>query len=239
LHLPKGRAAELKKAASPPDGTWISTYDAITAISWRVFTRLRAPLYKPDPKSKPFWGEAVAMTKRLSGPPVPERLQGNIFIPVVSPLTPQVPRPTVEEVISSAPLWQLARYSRQMTESASEEWLMAALQGVAPVKNKADLSVKVSSFPPMAMVYTDWRPATVCEYDFGFGRPRAYRGHWDSAEENIFIVLPPRNGPAGEDEGVELQVSFEKELVEELVADAEFVRYFEFRGVDIEAVRDG
>lgn len=41
FHLPKSKAAALKKAASPEDGTWISTYDALCSIIWRVLSRIR------------------------------------------------------------------------------------------------------------------------------------------------------------------------------------------------------
>lgn len=43
----------LKEVAKPNDGTGISTYDAVAGLTWRVLSKIREPLYKPDPASKP------------------------------------------------------------------------------------------------------------------------------------------------------------------------------------------
>ncbi|KAK5653713.1 hypothetical protein OQA88_8744 [Cercophora sp. LCS_1] len=57
---PKSKAAELKRLATPEDGPyWISTYDVCTAHAWRVLTKHRAKLSKPDPKQTLIWVEAV------------------------------------------------------------------------------------------------------------------------------------------------------------------------------------
>lgn len=235
FHLPKSKAAELKRAASPADGSWISTYDAISALTWRVFSRIREPLYKPDPTSKPIWAEGVNMTKRLTNPTMPPRMQGNLFFAAISTMSAE-PALTAAEIISDAPLSKLASYVRRMTDSVTGDVLSAALQMLAPVRNKKDLSVRVDSFPPMSVVMTDWRDADVCTADFGFGKPTAFRHLFDTVTEGLVIVYPPRKGPAGDDEGIELQVAFEKELVKRLVDDPEWGGYFEFRGVDAEEV---
>jgi hypothetical protein len=108
-----------------------------------------------------------------------------------------------------------------------------AAQQVAYIRNKEDLSVRVDSFPPMTLLITDWRSADICTADFGFGKPTAYRCLFDRVTEGQAIVYPPRyNGPAGDDEGFELQITFEKELVQQLVHDPVWSEYFEFRGVD-------
>ena len=110
FHLPRSKAAELKRLASPQDGSyWISTYDAYMAFLWRVLTRHRARLFKPDPKAKLRWGEAVDMRRRFHDPPVPERMQGNVVF-VATSSESSLPELTVEEVISEAPLSKLAWY---------------------------------------------------------------------------------------------------------------------------------
>lgn len=232
FHLPKSKAVLLKEAAKPDDGTWISTYDAVAALTWRVFSRVREPLYKPDPDSKPIWAEGVNLIKRLD-PRLPARMQGNSFFAPMSALA-AVPQLTTAEIISGAPLSKVAGYVRKMTDGCNGEMLDAALKTLAPIRNKAEVSIRVNSFPPMSMVITDWRQANVCDSDFGFGKPAAFRHLFDTVTEGLVIVYPPRNGPAGEDEGMELQVAFEKELAERLVGDAEWSRYFEFRGIDAE-----
>lgn len=234
FHLPKSRAAELKKAASPADGSWISTYDAVSAIMWRVFSRIREPIYKPDPASRPVWAEGVTMIKRLTNPTMPTRMQGNLFIATMSTMS-AIPQLTEAEIVSDdTPLSKLASYTRQMTNGVTGDLLAGALQMLAPVRNKTDLSVRVNSFPPMTLIITDWRDADVCTADFGFAKPTAFRHLFDTVTEGLAIVYPPHDGPAGEDEGIELQVVFEKELVDQLVNDPEWKKYFEFRGVDAE-----
>ncbi|KAL2686852.1 hypothetical protein Neosp_004394 [[Neocosmospora] mangrovei] len=234
FHLPKSKAAELKKAASPVDGSWISTYDAFSALMWRVFSRIRAPVYNPDPDSKPLWAEGVNITKRVSDPPMPARMQGNLFFAPMSTMS-SIPQLTSAEIISEAPLSKLASYSRQMTDSVTSEMLAGVMQMLAPIRNKPDLSVRVNSFAPMTLVVTDWRDADVCNADFGFAKPTAFRHLFGKAlSENIVMVYAPRNGPAGDDEGIELQFAFEKELTEQLVNDAAWSKYFEFRGIDSE-----
>ena len=108
FHLPKSKTEELKKLASPEDGSyWISSYDAYMAYIWRVLSKHRARLFKPDPKSTLLWGEAVDMRRRFHDPPVPERIQGNVVFVALSVQNP-TPQLTVEEVISTAPLSKLA-----------------------------------------------------------------------------------------------------------------------------------
>lgn len=233
VHLPKSKAAELKKLASPTDGSsWISTYDALTALMWRTLTKLREPLYKPDPASNPIFIEGINLKKRLTNPALPDRLQGNHFTAAVSAMS-TVPQLTVAEIVSEAPLSKLAGYVRQMTNSFSEETLTAALGMLAPIGNKANLSIRADSFPPTTFALTDWRDADVCQADFGFGKPVAWRHLFNNVCENLSLLYPPRNGPAGDDEGVEMFVPVEAEIVDALVADPEWSKYFEFRGVDI------
>jgi hypothetical protein len=231
FHLRKSRAAELKKAAWPADGSWISTYDAVCALMWRVFSRIREPVYKPDRDSHLVWVEGVNMLKRF--PDLPTRMQGNISFDTTS-TTSVVPPLTAAEIISEAPLSKLASYVRQTTNSVTIDMLAKQLQKIEPVRNKEDLSVRVDAFPPMTLIITDWREADICNADFGFAKPTAFRHLFDTVAEGLVIVYPPHDGPAGDDEGIELQVAFEKELVSELVTDPEWTTYFEFRGVDAE-----
>lgn len=108
FHLRKSKTEELKKLASPTDGSyWISSYDAYMAYIWRLLSKHRAKLYKPDPKQSILWGEAVDMRRRFHDPPVPERIQGNVLYVALSVQSP-VPQMTVEDVISEAPLSKLA-----------------------------------------------------------------------------------------------------------------------------------
>ena len=110
FHLPKSKAAELKRLAGPGDGGgsyWISTYDAVSAFSWRVLAKHRARLFKPDPKGTLQWAQTMDMRRRFRDP-LPERVQGNIMFAAIADRTPSIQQLTVEEVISEAPLSKLA-----------------------------------------------------------------------------------------------------------------------------------
>ena len=108
FHLPKSKAAELKKLASPDDGSfWISTYDAYTAYIWRMLTKHRAAFFKPDLTKNILFGEAVNMRTRIHDTPLPKRIQGNVvYVPLN--ITSSVPQLTTAEIISEAPLSRLA-----------------------------------------------------------------------------------------------------------------------------------
>jgi hypothetical protein len=69
FHIRQEKIVELKKLATPADGTWISTYDAVIALIWRALTRNRAPIYKPDLSTQAIFMESVNMRSRRESPP--------------------------------------------------------------------------------------------------------------------------------------------------------------------------
>jgi hypothetical protein len=233
FHLPKSKAAELKRLATPTDGSWISTYDAFSAFIWRTLTRLRAPVFNPDPASKLFWAEAVDMRRRLHSPKCPARIRGNVMFAALSPTTPVV-QPTVAEVISEWPLSKVASYIRQMTDSVTQENLDKALDMVATLRDKSSVNIRIDSKPPMSLLQTDHRDANITKADFGFAKPITYRHLLDNVTEGVIIIYPPRMSSADADEGCEFAIFYEKRLAEPLIHDPEWNRYFEYRGVDAE-----
>ncbi|CAJ2514203.1 Uu.00g023220.m01.CDS01 [Anthostomella pinea] len=236
LHLPKRKMAELKKMASPEDGSyWISSHDAYSAYLWRMLSKHRAKVFDQDLTQHLLWGEAVNMRTRFNGTPLPKRIQGNV-VSVAMSATAGVPQLTAAEVISEAPLTKLAWFNRQLTNLSTEENLQTTLSAVAAVRNKTTLFLRMDSFPPLSNITTDWRDSAPFEADFGFGRPCALRHPFDTVTPGYIIIFPARanGGPAGEDEGFEFLVGFEKEAVDSLISDPEFNRYFEFRGIDAE-----
>ncbi|KAL2170477.1 hypothetical protein VTG60DRAFT_4857 [Thermothelomyces hinnuleus] len=235
FHLPKSKAAELKRLAAPTDGTWISTYDAFSAFIWRTLTRLRAPVFRPEPVSHLFWAEAVDMRRRMHTPPVHPRIQHNVMFAALSSTAP-VPPPTVDEVLH-APLSRLASYVRRLTDSVTQEDLDRTLDGVALVRDKTSLNIRIDSHPPMSILQTDHRDADIVSADFGFARPLTYRHLLDRITEGIIIIYPTRDNDPASDEGPEFSIAYEKHLAHDLINDAEFARFFEYRGVDAEDAR--
>ncbi|KAI1448857.1 acyltransferase [Annulohypoxylon stygium] len=235
LHLPKSKAEELKKLASPTDGSWISTYDAVSAFLWRYLSKHRATIYNVEPNESSLWGEAINMRKRLT-PLEPERIQRNVFFAAVSATAPT--RLTNAEVISEAPLSKLASYIRGLTNSMTEDALRKALDSVAPIRDKTSLFIRIDSFPPLTIIMTDWRDTKVTEADFGFGRPKAFRHLFaEKIDEGLIIIYPPRT-TSNPDEGCEFMIPFEKSLVAQLTEDPEFKKYFELRGYEMTVVED-
>ncbi|KAI0179005.1 acyltransferase [Hypoxylon sp. FL1284] len=229
LHLPKSKAAEIKKLATPTDGSWISTYDAYSAFLWRHLTRHRATLYNSAPDGIPVWGEAVNMRSRLN-PPVPKRIQRNVFHVPVTVTSPT--KPTTADIISDMSLADIASYIRRMTANMDDAALAKALEAVAPIRDKTSLFIRIDSLPPLTIIMTDWRDTKICEADFGFATPKAFR-HLFAAkiDEGLAIVYPPRDTD-NPDEGCEFMIPFERQLVKQLLEDPEFSKYFEFRGYE-------
>ncbi|KAF7128412.1 hypothetical protein CNMCM5793_003142 [Aspergillus hiratsukae] len=236
FHLPKSKAAELKKLATPEDGTWISTYDASAAFIWRITTRLRQPVFQKPLDSPIFWCEAVDMRRRMKNPPVHPRIQHNVLC---APLSDQMPFPplTHGDVIADKPLWELAAYIRRLTNTQTQENLDAALTAVSFVRDKAALNIRINSKPPMSILTTDHRAADVTVADFGFSRPLCHR-HLQrgvGVTVGVHLVYPSRLDESPDsDEGNMFALIYEKELTGDLIRDEEFARYFEFRGVDSE-----
>jgi hypothetical protein len=110
----------------------------------------------------------------------------------------------------------------------------AVLTQVAAVRDKTSLFLRMDSFPPMSNITTDWRDSNPYEADFGFGKPYAFRHPFVRVTNGFIIVYPERKngGPAGEDEGNEILIGFEKKIVKDLLEDPEWSKFFEFRGVD-------
>ncbi|KAK1961024.1 hypothetical protein LY78DRAFT_741169 [Colletotrichum sublineola] len=234
FHLPKSKAAELKKLAMPAasEAPWISTYDAMCAYVWRMLSKIRAPVHKPDLSARLWWGEAVNMRPRLHNPPVPDRMMRNIVAGAFSDTAP-VPPLTTGDVISDAPLSKLAGYIRALTESCTEQHVEGLIEFIAPIRDKRTISLRVDAHPPMSMFVTDHRSADVSSFDFGFARPITYRHLWgDLLTAGVVLIYAPIQSSQNSDEGFMFAITMEKDLVPKLMETPEWTNYFEYRGVD-------
>jgi Transferase family len=163
-------------------------------------------------------------------PKLPARYQGNCLSAGQSH---RHPNPlTLAEVISEAPLSRIATFIREVTTSATQETLENTLEMLAPFRNKWTLHPRLDAIPPMSLVVTDWRGAEMCEADFGFGRPAAFRQLSDVVIENMMIIYPPLKLEGVSDQGVEVMLPFEKHATDILFQDADIKRFFEFRGFE-------
>ncbi|KAI1178014.1 transferase family-domain-containing protein [Nemania sp. FL0916] len=231
FHIPESKVTEIKRLASPTDESWISTYDALVAVIWRVLMKNRAQIYKPDLSTPAIFMEAINMRSRIN-PSVSERYQGNLLCGGLSFLHDDVP--TLAEVISEAPLSRLATFIRKVTNSVTEESLTGMLNAATMIRDKSTLHQRMDSAPPMSMSATDWRKARICDYDFGFGRPVAARLVSDTVFDNMVMIYPPRRGEgiAASSPGIEVVIPFETHAIDLFKDDPEVKEYFEFRGVE-------
>ena len=108
----------------------------------------------------------------------------------------------------------------------------ATISQVVAVRDKTTLFLRMDGFPPLSNITTDWRESNPYDADFGFGKPNAFRHPFEMVTTGYIITYPARKngGPAGEDEGVEVLIGFEKEISKNLLDDPEWNKYFEFRG---------
>lgn len=231
LHLPRSKAAELKRLATPRGGDWVSTYDASCAYLWRVLSRVRAALYNPSRDMVLWWGEAINLRPRLCRPPLPQGLMRNALGCATSDTSP-VPPLTVAEVVDEAPLSKLTSYIRALTNSCDNEHIDKLLNRVAPVRDKSTISLRLDSYPPMSMFVTDHRPADVSSFDFGFGKPITYRHLFGGFSTEGAVIMYPPVRSTDPDEGCVFSVTMEKELVGKMIEMREFCDFFEYRGVD-------
>ncbi|KAL5884461.1 hypothetical protein ACKVWC_003428 [Pyricularia oryzae] len=231
LHLPKSKAAELKRLATPEGGDPVSTYDASCAYLWRILSKVRVALYEPSRDTVLWWGEAINLRPRLHGPPLSQGLMRNALGCAISDTSPAPPL-TVGEVVDETPLSKLASYIRALTNGCDNEHINKLLAEVAPVRDKSTISLRLDSYPPMSMFVTDHRPADVSDFDFGFGKPITYRHLFGGfSTEGAVIIYPPVRS-TNPDEGCVFSVTMEKELVGKMRAMPEFSSFFEYRGID-------
>ncbi|KAK6086271.1 hypothetical protein SCUP234_02484 [Seiridium cupressi] len=232
FHLPKSKAAELKRLASPTDGSWISTYDAMAALWWRISIQTRVALYpKTDTSGPALFNEAIGMRKRVD-PKLPEKFQGNALN--ISKSMQQEKQLTLADIISNdVPLSRVASHIRAITNAGTPEPFFEMLNAVAKVRNKASLFFRLDSSAPMCFNVTKWRDARMCEADFGFGRPLVYRHLMNQGfvSENIIVIYPPRVVEDNPDEGVEFFIPFEEHDTNRLLHHPDVVKHFDYRGL--------
>lgn len=118
LHLPKSKAAKLKRFATLDNGRLISKY-APCAYPWRVLSKVRAALYMPSQDTLLWRGKAATLRPRLYSPPLAQRLMRNALSCAFSD-TASVPPLTVAEVVDRASLGKLAYYTRSLADSCNE-----------------------------------------------------------------------------------------------------------------------
>jgi hypothetical protein len=238
FQLNKSKAQRLKVLAQQGNSTRVSSYDAFTAMWWRLLTRHRARTRSDTDTNAPApFFEAVNMRPRLT-PPLPPGYLGNALFLAASSSQPECSQLlSLREVIQDAPLGKIAAYIRSITASADSGSFHAALEAAAETRREQERTgpLRLRGRPPLSFKTTDWRTPDVYEADFGFGRPRVLRhlfvGAATAGAANMYIY-PLRRLEDGE-EVFEFAVPVEKEALEGFCADDEVTQWFDFVGVEV------
>ncbi|KAK4202636.1 hypothetical protein QBC40DRAFT_294691 [Triangularia verruculosa] len=210
FHLPQSKAAALKTLAlsQVEQGKWISTFDSLAALLFRSLVRLSPS--PPDADAVPFYTHAINLRPRLS-PPLHGGHQFNcIGCPLSLSPPPGVVQPRTRDVVEGWSLGRLAGYIREMTRGVAEVGngvLEGMLREMGEKGDKGGLSIRLDELPKGGVV-----------------------------DQGGVVVYPSRGGVKGEEEeGIEFVVfvgGTEEEAVGRLTGDEEWMRWFEFRGVD-------
>ncbi|KAK8115560.1 hypothetical protein PG984_012062 [Apiospora sp. TS-2023a] len=230
FHFPRSKLAALKAECSKglPEGSYISSYDAVAAIWWRAMLRAKRPLldFKDDDESKCI--HAVNMRKRAD-PPMPPRFIGTA---VALPLSKTV---TIKQAMGprAEALPLLARTVRGNTALVTPDYIEGQMQWAA---GAPDLRYNELNMPwvmgrdCMGFGWHDMTPYQT--HDYGFGPPSGFR--WPQMGfESFFFMLPTRAGQKGlgEDEGIEVTFGIEESCFPRLERDEELLGYCEQRGL--------
>ena len=164
---------------------------------------------------------------------LPARFQGNALLaPTTADLQDKL---RIADVISDAPLWRLATFIRQVTNTATPEALQALLDKASVVRDKSKLRHFATPLTTMSLGVTDVREPSILDADFGFGQLKAFRHFfYPFCPETLICVYPPRSLEDGDDAGCEVHVPMEKELVDGFLNDRDVQYYFDFFGFEAE-----
>ncbi|KAI9598082.1 transferase [Syncephalis fuscata] len=188
---------------------WLSTMDAVVALSLRAITRARK-ISADQPLI-----EQAAINMRSCFPGIPDNYFGNalyhskIFI-------------TAGEMTRCS-LGSLAIKNRQAIlvakSSTKEQWLSEA-----EITGQATLTERLANWDPYAdYAITDWSKFGYYEIDFGYGIPTRCRCFMSSAVALVCILdMPPFQNSQ---RGFEVCISIDKNCYERLIHDEELANY--------------
>lgn len=220
-HFPKSSCERLKIKSQPKDGDpWVSTYDSIMGLLWKVMTKASAPSTKPEPGEKTMLAHAVNNRSVLS-PPLSDRYIGN----AVS-LARCEPVP-VEVLLSPDSLAATAASVRSSIKRIDAAHVHDTAAWVAGTEDKNWITM---SFLRLYLAGTSWQTMQIQSQDFGFGAPKALRFPSPTFPDYVF-VYPHRQLSLDSGEGIEVCVCLERSCQDRLLLDEELQDFAQPRGV--------
>lgn len=232
FYFSRSKLSKLKADCSvglPADNVeFISSYDAIAALWWRVMLRARRPYVNYDDGTATRAVHAVNLRQRVEKPISSRFIGSSVALPYSDALT-------VGQVLGphETTLPMLARTVRRITAQVTPEYIkdqVAWAAGGPDLRwNQLDLPW-VRGTDCMGLGWHDMKPYTA--HDYGFGLPSGFR--WPQMDfESFFFMMPSRAGNkgAGPDEGFEVTFSVEESCFPSVAADEELLSYCEQRGL--------
>ena len=217
---------QLKAAAAPKPPEWISTKDALHALTWRCIMRARSPqiLSQRQPTDKTVSTLSIAVNGRsLVRPPVPLTYLGNVVFFVL-------PEMSLSALVSAeTSLAEVAVLIRREIASAQDPELLAdAINLAASIPDVSNLRIAIQDYFGAQLSTTCAADMPFYDLDFGpmfagtdgrceyFRIPRGQFGAITSVQ------------PKQRDGTVDIIVGLEGKQMDSLKADPEWVKYARF-----------
>ncbi|KUJ09022.1 uncharacterized protein LY89DRAFT_788437 [Mollisia scopiformis] len=219
LHFHKSSTDLLKRIASSSGGTFvqISSYDAITALLWRAYTRARLTIYDLIPDESTMLGQVVDLRSRFD-PPLDSQLQANATLGVVTPGV------SIHDVVADGKLGFLASLVRQAHIGATEEVALERSNMVAMLQDKTMAAWSGERVPRFGVAMSDMRSSKFYEADFGFGPPVAVRNVHQPGYPCVIQKLAPQSD---QETMLEVQIPVDVSCFECFIQDPELLLYAE------------
>lgn len=226
FYFSPAKLAELKKLASSsdPSDPWVSTHDALCGLLWRRISLARC-LSSNDAEdgqsAQVQFACAVQGRQRLS-PPLTDDYLGIVSFYCSFTLE-------IENLVSpSVPLYTVARTVRTALAKFDDARLREAIAVIDSVSNISHLEITCYDDPERSLGLSSWADMGLYELDWGraLGRP-----------DRVRVLKQPSTGAVGggaifprlPDGGLEVILGIEVDAMKRLRADAEFVKFAEWR----------
>jgi hypothetical protein len=212
-HLSAGSCTKLKDLCKPTDPQkFVSTYDCITALTWRCMTRARVPYLKMDiENTETNYSHAVDLRGRF-GDIVPIEYFGDGLLMGV---TENI---SVAELIGGPGLAKAAQAIRQSILDITVDSMPALLKVREGIEGREEMRW---IWHPQNVVGTSWtgmQPFT--KYDFGYGLPVSIRLSASAFEGTLGVL--PANRIDGKSDGFDVYICLENSCHTRLEADPEY-----------------
>ncbi|CAG8484808.1 15594_t:CDS:2 [Dentiscutata heterogama] len=186
-----------------PNGSWISTNDALVAHLWRTTTRAR----NIDLSTEIFCSFALNGRDRLN---IPKNYYGNVALQIY-------PKMLVSQLINGSPS-SVALQVRKAVTDMNESRIRSIIDWI---EQQPDKSLVVASCMHNAedLVLTNWAKFHKHDLiDFGDGTPIKQRMGRKFAANGLYIIF-------GVEDGIEVYISLQTDKLEILEQDPEFKKF--------------